>query len=186
MYVSFIAYPVMVLGPGKRIGIWTMGCNRRCYNCASPFLWEKDEKYNISIENLMIQIESYLEKEQVDGITISGGEPFLQDELVELLSYLKYKGIQDILVYTGNTLEELKLNPKYNEALKYIDVLVDGEYVDYLNDKKNLRGSSNQCVYIFNNSLKEKYEIYLKEERKFQQNITFNNKKIYIGLPYIK
>ena len=55
-----------VLGFGNRIGIWTIGCNRRCYNRASPFLWNRDEKFNISLDNLIFQIDSYIEINEVD------------------------------------------------------------------------------------------------------------------------
>ena len=61
-----------------------------------------------------------------------------------------------------------------NDALKYIDVLVKGEYIDSLNGGGNLRGSSNQKIYIFNNNLKSKYLTYLKKERRFQQSIILN------------
>ena len=60
-----------------------------------------------------------------------------------------------------------------NDALKYIDIL-KGKYIDILNDGGNLRGSSNQKIYIFNNNLKSKYLTYLKQERKFQQSIILN------------
>ena len=43
-----------------------MGCNRRCYNCASPFLWNRDKKIYISLDNLIFQIDSYIEINEVD------------------------------------------------------------------------------------------------------------------------
>ena len=64
------------------------------------------------------------------------------------------------MVYTGYTFEELKKNFMSNDALKYIDVLLKGEYIDSLNDGGNLRRSSNQKIYIFNNNLKSKYLTY--------------------------
>ena len=65
-----------------------------------------------------------------------------------IASGAKKEYIQDILVYTGYTFEELKKNFMSNDALKYIDVLLKGEYIDSLNEEGNLRGSSNQ-KYIF-------------------------------------
>lgn len=185
MYVSFIAYPVKVLGPGRRIGIWTMGCNRNCYNCVSPFLKKVDKNKYMSVDKLLERIKKYLCSKKVDGITISGGEPFLQDDLLDLLIGLKKLNINDVLVYTGNTLEELHQQlDDIQLYLETIDVLVDGPYVDELNDNKNLRGSSNQKVYVFNENLKEIYEKYLNEERKFQKSTTLQgNFNLYIGIP---
>ena len=101
MQVKFIAYPVTVLGPGKRIGIWTTGCNRRCPYCTSPSLWEFDDDLDVPVDNLIKQIENYKKENVVDGITISGGEPFLQKDLIVLLEKLRELQIDDILVYTG-------------------------------------------------------------------------------------
>ena len=46
MYVARILYPVKVLGPGNRIGIWVSGCNHRCKGCSNPELWKQEERIN--------------------------------------------------------------------------------------------------------------------------------------------
>lgn len=51
MYVARILYPVMVLGPGKRIGIWFVGCRHQCKGCSNPELWETAEKYQITLQH---------------------------------------------------------------------------------------------------------------------------------------
>lgn len=106
-----------------------------------------------------------------------------KDSLLTLLKELKSNGIEDILVYTGNTLNELKdmRDKKVDEILKNIDVLIDGHYVEELNDNKGIRGSSNQKVHVFNSNLKEKYKA-LEGERKVQ-NIYYKNNSINIGIP---
>lgn len=185
MQVKFIAYPVRVLGPGKRIGIWTTGCNRRCPYCTSPSLWEFDDDLDVPVDNLIKQIENYKKENVVDGIVISGGEPFLQKDLIVLLEKLRELQIDDILVYTGYLLKEIKQEfDNYEEYLKNIDVLIDGPYVDDLNDGKNLRGSSNQNVIVFNEKLKAKYDSYLKEKREYQIKQLNDMETLLIGLPF--
>lgn len=73
-----------VLGPGRRYIIWTQGCFRRCFRCASPQLQPIEQGFTIDIETLAQQI---INSSDIDGITISGGEPFLHaKELGNLLS----------------------------------------------------------------------------------------------------
>ena len=95
-----------VLGPGKRYIIWTQGCFRRCFRCASPELQPIDQGSTINIEVLAQQIiNSY----DIDGITISGGEPFLQaKELGTLLSkVLRVRPELNVILFTGYKFEDL-------------------------------------------------------------------------------
>jgi len=80
MYVDNILYPVTALGPGRRIVIWTAGCHRHCDGCANPELWEPRPYQKISPERLADMVSGLMiQKEgQVDGLTITGGEPFEQ------------------------------------------------------------------------------------------------------------
>ena len=132
--------------------------------------WEYDEDTDKSIESIMDLVRYYSDKYEVDGITVSGGEPFDQTELNDLLSCLKNDGYDDILVYTGYYLEELS---EYKEALENISVLIDGPYVEELNDDLPLRGSSNQHIYIFDSKLADKYSEYLQMPRSFD--VDFDN-----------
>jgi organic radical activating enzyme len=83
LQIDRILYPVQSLGPGKRIVIWTIGCYKRCPNCASPELWKFDKKKDISVKQILKLVASI--DEQVDGITITGGEPFCQIEELSIL-----------------------------------------------------------------------------------------------------
>ena len=53
MYIARILYPVETLGPGKRIGIWFCGCSKACKGCSNPELWQRQEKYRISIDSIL-------------------------------------------------------------------------------------------------------------------------------------
>ena len=110
MYIARILYPVEVLGPGKRVGIWFAGCPRRCKGCSNPELWERDERYHTSLATVMHLIDSIAKAHKIDGFTLTGGDPMLQyDAVMMLLPYLKAYS-HDILVYTGYRYEELPEN----------------------------------------------------------------------------
>ena len=177
MYIARIVYPVEVLGPGKRIGIWFCGCPRRCKGCSNPELWEFQERYKVEfsvIKNLMLQISS---QHRVDGFTLTGGDPLYQFEafrqIVDFVSDIS----NDILVYTGYTMSELT-----GKNLDNIAVLIDGTYIEERNNGCILRGSDNQQIYILNNSLKEKYENYLSTAQNQIQNFATVDGYISVGI----
>jgi len=169
------------LGPGTRFVLWTQGCLRKCERCMTPESQDVKGGKEISIENLAQKIISA----KREGITISGGEPFLQsNDLCELI--IRVRKIIDIgvIIYTGYTYEEL-INSKDSgkkQLLQLADLLIDGPYVDELNDGMNLRGSSNQRVITLTDryaqnvweygSKKAEIEIFVKE-----------NKMVMVGVP---
>lgn len=149
--VGYIKAGIRVLGPGNRFVIWTQGCLRRCKGCASPEHQSLEGGYFIDTKELSDQICSC---RSIDGITISGGEPFLQAQaLTDLLNEVsKVRPELTVLVFTGNKLEELTdLDSK--AFLGKIDLLIDGEYIQELNDGIGLRGSSNQRVHFLTEKL---------------------------------
>lgn len=165
------------LGPNNRLCIWTIGCFKKCKNCMSPKFRIFDESKNIDI---IAEMEKY-DFSKIDGVTISGGEPFLQlDELVKLVDYLSTK-VEDILIYTGMTYNALKLIVKAKHVLSKIAVLIDGEYMEEYNDNEILRGSSNQNIIILNEKYRSLYEEYAKKPRT-KQIVTVNNITYGIGI----
>ena len=89
MNVARILYPVQVLGPGKRVGIWVAGCSRGCKGCSNPELGEQKPEYEVSVEQLVSLIENLARDHEIDGFTISGGEPLNQaEELAKLIQRL--------------------------------------------------------------------------------------------------
>ena len=177
MYIARILYPVEVLGPGKRIGIWLCGCSHGCKGCSNPELWQKQEKYKINIDSVLKLIHQISDTNSVDGFTITGGDPMEQsEELQHLLKMLKPIS-EDILVYTGFEFEELT-----EKQLENISVLIDGKYVEELNDNSLLRGSSNQRIHILEEAQKNKYEIYLNSETNKIQNFTTNDGVVSVGI----
>lgn len=162
MNAARIFYPVRVLGPGNRLGIWLAGCPRRCPGCSNPELWEKQEKYEIELDSLMNLLKPILQKADMDGIIITGGDPFFQAEELSLLLKELHSYTADILVYTGYHLQELRQGPPaVRECLKYIGVLIDGPYEAEKNNGCRLRGSVNQRIYYLRPELQARYEAYM-------------------------
>lgn len=160
---------IYTLGPGKRYCVWVQGCNRNCPGCMSVHSRDKKNGYSMSVSALAMEIKMA----KPDGITISGGEPFLQAEaLVELLHLLKTGMHCDlgVIVYTGYTIEELQQMPSAQLLLEQVDLLIDGPYMQTLDDGGSLRGSSNQRVI----PLTERYNkqeilsLYGQKKREFQ------------------
>lgn len=180
MYVARILYPVNVLGPGKRIGIWFNGCNHHCPGCSNPELWEPQERYKTTLEALLKLISHVCKTQPVDGFTLTGGDPFAQpDALKQLLPEL-LKISKDILVYTGFEYNEvLQLYP---EIISQIGVLIDGKYVRERNTGTILRGSDNQNIIILNSQLADKYDYYLSNVHNEIQNFTSIDGVISVGI----
>ena len=180
MYVARILYPVNVLGPGKRIGIWFNGCNHHCPGCSNPELWELQERYKTTLQTLMRLVKHICDNQAVDGFTLTGGDPFTQaDALRQLLPELS-KFSNDILVYTGFDYEEILL--KYPELVSQIGVMIDGKYIQERNNGAVLRGSDNQRIIILNDRLADKYSSYLSTAQNEIQNFTSLDGVISVGI----
>jgi len=187
MLVAYVLYPIKVLGPGERIGIWLCGCNRRCKGCVTPQLQEFRQEKQISVDKLCEMVFSILDKYPVDGVTISGGEPLEQaEELLEFLKKISLR-IEDILLYTGYTLEQLyKKNMEMTKSiLKYLSVLIEGEYIENENNGHALKGSDNQNIYYKSQEMREVYERYIEEQmkRKCLQTFQVSDGFFTIGIP---
>lgn len=184
MNLARILYPVQVLGPGNRIGIWLCGCNRACKGCSNPELWIQRDEYEIDVANVASLIRKVAESHIVDGFTISGGEPFQQsDELLLLLSYLTPIST-DILIYTGYRLEELREldSESVNGILNSAAVVIDGAYIEDLNDNSVLRGSSNQQIHILNPDHEDLYRKYLANTQNQIQNFNTVDGVVSVGI----
>lgn len=161
------------LGPFKRFGLWVQGCPFRCRGCMTPESIPNEGGLEIETSKLAEYILSF----ENEGITISGGEPFMQsDALFELLNIIKSKKNLGVIIYSGYEYEEIKNNP----LISLTDVLIDGRYVDELNDGVALRGSSNQKVYFLTDRYKGYEYMYESKNREVEVRIsTFE----VVGIP---
>ena len=147
-------------GPGVRVSIFMQGCSFNCKNCFNPethdFTGGKD-----FTQDTVNRVLKLCDKDYVEGLSILGGEPMHPKNIrgtTELAKAFKEKfPNKSLWVWSGFTFDR---DLKDKDALKYIDVLVDGQYVDELhNPKLEWRGSSNQRVIDVQESLKANKEI---------------------------
>jgi anaerobic ribonucleoside-triphosphate reductase activating protein len=142
-------YPVTTLGPGTRAGIWTQGCTIGCPGCLSRDTWDADPRTAVPVRAVLGWLTSL--PGPVDGITISGGEPFQQPAALAAL----LRGISDwrelggaaevdVLVYSGYAFSRLTRSERTREILSWCDAVVAGPYVARRGDGGPLMGSANQ------------------------------------------
>lgn len=183
MNIARVLYPVKVLGPGNRIGIWVCGCHRACPGCSNPELWNTRPEYEISVDELMQLICSIQKINTVDGFTITGGEPMNQAKDLSILVDRLTEISEDILVYSGYRLDELiDRDQATQHILDTVAVLIDGEYLEEKNNNIRLRGSSNQEINILNSIFTAKYQQYLDEGYNQIQNFTTSDGIVSVGI----
>ena len=131
-------------GPGFRTSIYCAGCAHRCPGCHNPQSWDFAGGKEVTVEELLEVIKS----DEFANVTFSGGDPLYQVEaFTELARRVKEETDKTIWCYTGFTYEEVLADPRLNQILPYLDVLVDGPYVEALRDTNlPFRGSSNQRI----------------------------------------
>ena len=142
-------YPfAQTLGPGRRFVIWVQGCLFDCPECYSPEWRSVKEKRLVPLPAL---VEHILRTPNLEGLTLSGGEPMLQAAaLTKLITAIRKKRPLSLICYTGFTLKQLRHQgcPNRTALLDQIDVLIDGRYAPSLNDNQGLRGSTNQAIHF--------------------------------------
>jgi anaerobic ribonucleoside-triphosphate reductase activating protein len=139
--------PVSVAnGPGRRFTIWFQGCTLGCPGCFNPSTHPPAGGFALETAELAGRVLN--NPGGIDGLTISGGEPFQQPEaLLDLVSRVHPSGLT-VLVFTGYTLREIHRQPLGNAILAHVDVLVAGRYVESLHWGRSLLGSRNQQIHL--------------------------------------
>ena len=151
----------MLNGSGLRVVLWISGCEHHCNGCHNPQTWDKDSGIKFD-SNAWNEVLTLLEKPYISGITYSGGDPLFPANRSIITSMAKT--IRQLYpdktqwLYTGYDFSEVK----DLEIMKYIDVLVDGEYIDSKRDTSlPFRGSANQRLIDVQKSLLNKTVILL-------------------------
>lgn len=177
--ISHMEENTKLLGPYNRFVIWVHGC---CFNCRGCLA----ESYkNGSYSEMKIsEIAEMIENSDAEGITISGGEPFLQAEkLADMIRLVRKKRDIGVIIYSGFTIEELLKNDDAKKLLEETDILIDGQYKQELDDGKAYVGSSNQRIlYLTERYKKIGKEYYSAEKRKVEIKL-FSDKLVMIGVP---
>ena len=143
----------IVDGHGLRFVVFTQGCVRNCHGCHNPGTHDPLGGKEIRVQDIAQELSK---NPLIEGLTLSGGEPFLQaKECAELARIAKAKGL-NVWTYTGYTYEQILHadNPEWNDLLRQTDVLVDGPFLE---EKKSyelhFRGSWNQRLIDVSSSL---------------------------------
>lgn len=150
-------------GPGVRVSLFVSGCTHKCPGCFNEVAWDFQygEPFTKDVEDRIIEM---LRPDYVQGLTLLGGEPLEHSNQKGLLPFLRRVREElpkkDIWCFTGYVLEPDilgKMIPQWEETkelLSYVDVLVDGPFVE---EKKSLmlrfRGSANQRIMLVKESL---------------------------------
>jgi anaerobic ribonucleoside-triphosphate reductase activating protein len=194
-------FPVTVLGPGRRIGIWLQGCSIACKGCISQDTWAADPGRLMALPELLNWCRS-VSGGQLDGITLSGGEPFDQPQALAallngLLAWRKQAQLDfDILCYSGYPYAKLqRLHPRLLEKL---DALIPEPYVAQLANQttdpqtgptdstQRWRGSANQPLILLSERARQRYTPLLAQEEGRAKRIQMmqDGQKIwYVGIP---
>ena len=153
MRIASYVHDSIVDGPGLRLTVFVQGCPHRCPGCHNPQTHDFAGGKALSVAELVRQMD---EHPLLDGLTLSGGEPFAQAEDCAALARAARERGLNVWCYSGWTLEELLRDqrPGVRELLELTDVLVDGPF---LLEERSLtlkwRGSANQRVLDLPKSL---------------------------------
>lgn len=151
-------------GSGVRISLFVSGCTHHCKNCFNEEAWDFNYGEEFT-QNTINEITELLEPSYIKGLSLLGGEPLEPQNQLGILPLLrKVKEVyptKDIWCYSGYTFEYIQSKmvdtlPYTKELLSYIDVLVDGKFVEELkNPMLQFRGSSNQRLINLPKTLQE-------------------------------
>ncbi len=179
-------FPVTVLGHGRRVGLWLQGCSIGCAGCMSLDTWASDPARAIDVADLAAWCEQ-LPAGEVNGVTISGGEPFDQPaalrELLALLRPWADEGGRDLLCYSGRSMAVLR--GRFQSILDLLDAVVPGPFIAEAAPGKVWRGSTNQKLVALTDLGHRRYdtEVDRPADRPALQAVVDGQTIWYIGVP---
>ena len=161
-----------VEGPGNRFVIWVQGCTIRCPFCINKDTWDLNVGKKMKLTELLYEIQT---EKNISGITILGGEPFLQPKVLYRLIEKVKRNKLSVILFTGYDHDFLLANGSYyqKKLLKAADLLIDGAYEENQKDfSRPLVGSKNQNYYFLTKkinrqdffSITNKFEIRLEND----------------------
>jgi anaerobic ribonucleoside-triphosphate reductase activating protein len=169
--IALVTTHSRVLGPGVRCVVWFQGCSLNCRGCIAA---EMNEAPPLMTTTSVALADWCGSIPGIQGVTLSGGDPFDQplDALADFLMRLRTQTSLNVMLYTGRTLAQLRASdsPDVATILTLVDILIDGPYVESLNDGIGWRGSSNQRVH------------YLSDSRVFERDRGEVNRRLEVSL----
>lgn len=136
-------------GKGIRFVLFTQGCIHECDGCHNEHTWDINGGYDLEIDYILDLVKH--EIPIIKGVTISGGEPFIQpDALLALVKRIKDELKLEVAIYTGYKKEDLEClgNESVSEVLNLADVIIDGKFEkDNTEGALRYTGSANQRIH---------------------------------------
>ncbi len=172
------------LGPGARSVVWFFGCSRSCPGCIAKIGGEVEDYTEETPSELADWVLEC--SDAIEGITLSGGEPFEQPlhEMAQFLEKIRADSKLSVIVYTGSSYEELLQNGAASRLLGLIDVLIDGPYRQGEDYGQLWRGSENQRFHFLSPRYKEhKDDWFAARGREVEIDLDINKSFLLSGLP---
>lgn len=144
-------------GEGVRVSLWVSGCKCHCPGCHNQQTWDFDSGIPFD-QNAFDELIDALDKPYIQGLTLTGGNPLDNiSEVLSICSAVKHKfPNKDIWLYSGYTFEYVTQMPYGYDILQYVDVLIDGPYIEDLRDISiQWVGSKNQRLIDVQETLKQ-------------------------------
>ena len=192
--ISRLHYPVTVLGPGRRLGVWVQGCTLGCRGCVSRDTWDAEAGEEVAASRIAA-VWSQVRADGATGITVSGGEPLQQPTAVadlleacaatEEATGARLAAPYDVLLYTGYEPEELPgLGPDAERALSRVDAVITGRYLAGRPTDLIWRGSANQRLLPLTPLGEERYTAFadLRDAPRLQVDVDDADLRV-IGIP---
>lgn len=187
VFVSRLHWPVTTLGYGQRIGIWFQGCSIGCKGCCSADTWTPTAEHQITVGDLLDWVQAQ-PLDEVDGFTISGGEPFDQPfALARLLHGLrsvrnrKDGQSRDLLIYSGYPW--IRLLSRDYAALRLVDAVISEPFIA-TRPGDHLRGSGNQKLHYITDLGRDRSLAISAKNSAPKMQMHFDGKSVWlIGIP---
>ena len=178
--ISRTAFPVQALGPGGRAAIWMQGCSIRCPGCVAQDTWGTPGSSRRQVDDVLDWLTSL---DEVDGVTISGGEPTDQPEALQALiaGARRTRPTADILVYTGRSASWVLSSGR--ALIAGADAIITEPFVQAEAGHLPLRGSDNQQLIALTPLGKARYvDAPLPDRRRIQLDVADGEIRM-IGIP---
>lgn len=157
-----------VEGPGKRFTLWVQGCLKRCPGCCNEQMLPLVKNQIVTVDEVIEKIVKAKEVYGIEGITLLGGEPFLQAKgLYEVAKACRDHSLT-VMVFSGYTIKELEQHQfeGWKDFFDEIDLLVDGPYIQSRPEtKRKWIGSINQKLHFLSNAYQPGIENTTEEEQ---------------------
>jgi anaerobic ribonucleoside-triphosphate reductase activating protein len=160
--IAYIKLATKTEGPFTRTCIWFQGCNIKCPGCANVDLQSLEPRNIVTLEQLLNIVKEAKEKYDIEGVTLSGGEPTLQKELHVFNQEIRKMGL-GIIMFTGKNIKELD-----DELIESVDLIIDGPFIESkLDEKRILLGSTNKKLHFITDR-------YTKHKDYFDNEVSIN------------